>query len=596
MLRYRYALTRGVICFVVFCCDLTIQKAYALAGSTAHDGSNAQAVHALGETGEDVNVGLITARNVLATHEAFYDKDINGNPIGATHVFNYDFSGSGIVSASHDTWMAGIVASRGGVSHPYDIGVAPGAYLHCARVANDSNEIYFSWLNNALNELIIGRSCKVIVTGISFTATTSDGQSITTLLYDYYAYHYNVTFANAAGNEDTRIAVLGDTYNGITTGGLRVTYDDNYGQVGNLSGSGPTYDGRGKPDIVAPSQNQTMPSAGSDTSWYEWTSDGGHTSLSAPHTAGVAALLLGLADNTPDPCYNQNEVIRAVIVNSTFPNIDDKSGSQTDPAIWNEDRGYGRIDALRAYQLLDSNCVFPDVTITEEKGWAFDAIAPSQQHTYTIYAPRRYRLVATLTWDRRVEWTDTFHPYLANLDLRIYKPNNLNPIFNKQIGGFSTNDNLIKADFLLPRSGQYTLKVVNNSNNETAHYGLAFELLPPIPGDFNLDYIVNSNDLFDIAENWLQPVPGFDTGFNFFDFGALAFFSENWLQSAAGSNMDLCKDDFVDFRDFAIFAKNWLQPAPGSDTDLFKDGFIDFRDFALLAENWLITDPAYYQD
>jgi hypothetical protein len=479
---------------------------------------------------------------VLATHEAFYDKETNGSPIGSTHVFNYDFSGSGIASANHDTWMAGIVASRGGISHPYDIGVAPGADIHCARVANDSDSVYFSWLNNALNELVTRQNCRVIVTGFSLDIDPN-GQSDWTLLYDYYAYHYNVIFANAAGNEITQIAIFGDAYNGITTGGL--DGDDEYARVGSLSGSGPTSDGRRKPDIVAPSQNQTMPSAGSNTTWYTWTSSGGHTSLSMPHTAGVAALLLGLADDTPDPDDSQNEVIRAVIVNSTFPNIDNKLGSSTNPAdpnnVWHKQRGYGRIDALRAYQLLDSNRVFTGVNITDEKGWAFSAIDPCQQHIYTIYVPKRYRLVTTLTWDRRVEWTDALYPYLADLDLRIYEPNDANAIFSKQANGFDPNDNLIKCDILLTRSGQYTLRVVNDPNSETAHYGLAFELLPPIPGDFDLDYIVDYNDLRQISENWLQL-------------------------------------------------------APGSDVDLFKDNFIDFRDFALFAENWLITDPAYHQD
>ena len=383
-----------------------------MAESTAQGGSNAQAVHALGETGEDVNVGLITARNVLTTHEAFYDKDINGSPTGLTHAFNYDFSGDGIAPASHDTWMAGIVASRGGISYPDYIGVAPGADIHCARVADNNNSISFSWLNNALNELITGQNCRVIVTGFSL-GLDPDGQSVLTLLYDYYAYHYNVIFANAAGNETTQIAVFGDAYNGITTGGLILNDPNNeylYARVGSSSGSGPTSDGRRKPDVVAPSQNQTIPNASADNSWSTWTSGGGETSLSMPHTAGVAALLLGLADDTPDPCDSQDEVIRAVIVNSTFPNIDDKSGSSTNPAdpnnLWNKDRGYGRIDALRAYQLLDSNRVFTDVNITEEKGWAFSAIDPCQQHTYTIYAPKHYRLVATLTWDRRVEWEE----------------------------------------------------------------------------------------------------------------------------------------------------------------------------------------------
>ena len=73
MSKYRYVLTIRAVCAVFLCHDLAIQKAYALAESTAQGGSNAQAVHQLGETGEDVNVGLITARNVLATHEAFYE-------------------------------------------------------------------------------------------------------------------------------------------------------------------------------------------------------------------------------------------------------------------------------------------------------------------------------------------------------------------------------------------------------------------------------------------------------------------------------------------------------------------------------------------
>lgn len=539
----------GAVCAVILCHDLAAQKAYALAESTAQGGSNAQAVHALGETGENVNVGLITARNVLTTHEAFYDKDANGNPTGSTHAFNYDFSGDDNAPANHDTWMAGIVASRGGVSYPDDIGVAPGADIHCARVAKNSDSVSPTQLNNALNYLVTTKNCRVIVTGFSFgTALNPDGQSDWTLLYDYYAYHYNVIFANAAGNETTQIAVFGDAYNGITTGGLRLNDPNNeylYARVGSSSGSGPTSDGRRKPDIVAPSQNQTMPNAAANNSWYTWPSNGGQTSLSVPHTAGVAALLLGLADDTSNPNDNQNEVIRAVIANSAFPNIDNKSGGSTNPAdpnnLWNNDRGYGRIDALRAYELLDSNQVFTGVNITEEKGWAFSTITHSQQHTYTIQAQKRYRLVATLTWDRRVEWTDTLHPYLANLDLRIYKPNGANPIFSKQANGYSPNDNLIKCDILLADSGQYTLKVVNNSTSETANYGLAFELLPPLQGDFDLDYIVDYNDLRQITENWLQP-------------------------------------------------------AAGSVLDLFQDNFIDFRDFALLAENWLTSDPAYHQD
>jgi hypothetical protein len=548
-------LTIRVVCIAILCNDLAIQKAYALAESTAQDGSNAQAVHQLGETGEDVNVGLIGVTNILTTHEAF--KDANGQ----SRAFNHDFTGDGISISSHDTWMAGIVASRGGASHPNDIGVAPGVDIHSARVIDDNGMLSDANLTAALdgpNGLITKYNCRVIMTGFMIDGINPNGQSQWTLLYDYYAYTHNVIFANASGKDYTNPTVFGDGYNGITTGGLVVTDPNIYLKVGTNSNIGPTMDGRRKPDLVAPSQNQTMPSGGTDTSWYEWTAADGATSLSTPHTAGVAALLLGLADQTTNPDDNQNEVIKAVIVNSTFPNILDKLGNPTNPAdpnnVWDPNRGYGRIDALRAYQLLDSNRVFTDVNITEKKGWAFSAIDPCQQHIYAIYAPKRHRLVATLTWNRRVEWTDEqhignigkidegeLHPYLADLDLRIYEPNDTNAIFSKQDNGFDPNDNFIKCDILLTRSGQYTLRVVNNSTGETTHYGFAYELLPPLPADFDLDYVVDYNDLRQITENWLQL-------------------------------------------------------AAGSDVDLFEDNFIDFRDFALFAENWLTSDPAYYQD
>jgi hypothetical protein len=81
---------------------LAAPKAYAIAESTGTDGSNARAVHALGRTGEGVNVGLISARNVRTTHEAFED------PCGVSHAFNYDFSEDGIEFSGHDTRMKAI--------------------------------------------------------------------------------------------------------------------------------------------------------------------------------------------------------------------------------------------------------------------------------------------------------------------------------------------------------------------------------------------------------------------------------------------------------------------------------------------------------
>jgi hypothetical protein len=438
--------------------------------------------------------------------------------------------------------------------------VAPGVDIHSAKVTrgetspSDPNRVIdFSWLADALDDLINDYNCQVIVTGIALE-DEPNGQSDWTMLYDYYAYEHNVVFANASGKNHTHPTVFGDGYNGITTGGLVVTDPNVYLRVGSNSNIGPTEDSRRKPDLAAPSQNQTMPSGGSDNSWYTWTAADGATSLSTPHTAGLAALLLGLANDTAEPNDGHNEVIKAAIVNSTFPNINDRNNNSTNPAdpnnVWHPHRGYGRIDALRAYELLNTNQVTRDVNITQPKGWAFDTIAGQQEHTYTIQAQKHYRLVATLTWDRTVEWIDEktgiprrknnkidpgeLHPYLADLDLRVYEPNDANAIYT----GLFTDDNLEKCDLLLTTTGDYLIKVINNSASENPDYGLSFELLPPIPGDFDpIDYIVDYVDLARLTQEWLLISPDLEA--------------------------DLVSDDnTVDMKDFAAFANHWLEIEP----------------------------------
>jgi hypothetical protein len=525
-----------------------VLQAYGLEESTGPGGSNAIAVHQLGATGEEVNVGLILARNVRTTHKAFLD-DSN-----LPHAFNYDFTGDGISILAHDTQLAGIISSRGDTAHPNDIGVAPGADIYCARVVNDSNNLSDLWLANALDELITNRHCRVIV------GPTKDGQSDWTLLYDYYAYQYGVIFANAAGNENTYVAIFGDAYNGITTGGLRLNDPSNqyeYRRAGSISGSGPTADGRRKPDITAPSQAQTVPTASSDTAWTTVGSTGGETSFSVPHTAGAAAVLLGLADNTAGPNDNQAEVIKAVLVNSAMPNVNNKSGVNTNPAdsnnTWQKDRGYGRIDLLRAYQSLDTNEVEPDTNIVQYRGWGYGRLEPGQTNVYTISVSARCRLIATIAWQRRIQWTDNrprngvidsneLNAYLADLDMTVSCPNDPNFIFSKGLFGFDPNDNLVKYDLLIQTPGDYVIEIANNSaNGESANYGFAFELHPIMTLD-------------------LPPV-----------------------------------DYIVDFYEVSLLAESWLTDDLFLDSLLSPNGVIDFADFAVLADAWLQIDPLYYQ-
>ena len=496
------------------------------------DGSNARAVHErYGETGEGINIALISARNARITHEAFKDTG------GVSHAFWYDFTGVGVASDNHDTWMAGIAVSRGGINNLNDIGVAPGADLHSGRV-DDGNLITFTWLEDALEELVINQNCRVVMTGIAASSPEPDGQSAWTMLYDYYAYEHNAVFAVGAGNDDTVISIFGDAYNGITTGGLIVTEPDVYRQVGSVSGSGPTADERRKPDITGPTQFQTIPTGTGDTNWFTTTSTEGKTSFSTPHTAGVAALLLGLADDTAEVNDGQNEVIKAVIVNSTFPNIFDKSGISTAPAAagneWHEDRGYGRLDALRAYETLAAGTGLSQNSnnpTTKEKGWVYATTANNEQHVYYLRGYKNHRLVLTVTWNRRISYNGVSYTEESapkyNLDLTI-----IDPLGGELFKETDTLNNLVKADRVMPREGTYEIRIKNTTNRTGRSYGLAFEILPPLPGDFDLNYIVELSDL--------------------------AFMAGQWLQSGSGLRADLWPDNEINLPDFAQLAHQWL--------------------------------------
>lgn len=517
-----------ILLLILFICG----AAYASQYSIGENGSNAQAVHELGITGHGVKVGLVSARNVRTTHEAFNDS--NG-----VHVFNSDYSGDGVEYMGgdvpgHDTWVAGIIASRGWTGHPNDIGVSPGCDVYSARVVNNSDGINLIGVQNALYDLIHNKGCRVIITPIQLPPTIDPNWS---RMYDYYAEQYDVIFANAAGNDYSNVTVFGDGYNGITTAALIDEPNNYYLRVGSLSCPGPTIDGRRKPDISSPGSSQTTPSIGSDTDYYTTVKDGA-TSFAVPQAGGVAALLLQYANATTEADDGHSEVIKAVIVNSTFPNIKDKAGNPTNPAdpnnTWQHDRGYGRIDALGAYQTLSSAKVSKSTTITSSKGWAYDTMSLSATHTYIIRGKKNERLALTVTWNRQMtKISSNYHDETSpkfNIDVSVYNPS----------GGviYSETDNvnnLEKIDMLLPSDGNYTV-TLHNTTTKSRTYGLAFELLEPITGDFNTDYIVDGKDLNQIALEWLT----------------------------AGSKTNIVHDandvnNIVNYRDFAAFADNWLK-------------------------------------
>jgi hypothetical protein len=546
-----------LIPFVV--CVLGHSDVFALTASIGPNGCNAQAVHALGFTGQGVGVGVLSQAHCRVSHEAFFDKDGLGNPTGSSHAHWFDATGDTVSPSPyepfwHDTAMAGIVGSRGGKNYPAEIGVAPDAEIYSIKItrpvsATDPNRVIsIQWIEAGLDELV-SRQCRIAVTGIQFpiSSLTPNGNSQYSLVYDYYANTDDMIFINAAGNDASSITVFGDGYNGITTAGLITTETDVYRQVGTASNPGPTVDNRRKPEIAAPAQNLWLPISWSDTYWASQGTTRGETSWAGPHAAGVAALLVQYANSSEEIDDGHSEVIKAAMVNTTFPNIRSRTGVETTGQLWHSQRGYGRVDALRAYNVLSQPKVATEPNIIQSAGWAYQSIGSYQQHTYRINGYKNERLTLTLTWHRAVQksgstYYDEMTPKL-NLDLSIYDPNG-NAVFS-EIYDPSHPNNLRKADVLLPMDGFYEVRVANTTNKTGRYYGLAFELLEPLEGDFNTDYVVDTSDLTMMALYWLA-------------------------DDCTGTEQ----------------ACYWL--------DLNTDGKIDLADMAILSADWLTTDPRYY--
>jgi len=541
-------------------CVLGSPEIFALTASIGPNGCNAQAVQALGYTGAGVGVGVMTLMHCRVSHEAFFDKNEQGYPTGESYAHWFDATGDTVSPSPyepfwHDTAMAGIVGSRGGKNYPAEIGVAPDAEIYSIKItkpvsATDPNRVISStWVQTGLTELK-NLGCRVVVTGIQLD-NTADGSSKYSLMYDYYANTYDMIFINAAGNDASKVTVFGDGFNGITTAGLITTTDPNvYVQVGTASNPGPTVDGRHKPEIAAPAQNLWLPISWSDTYWAFQGTTRGETSWAGPHAAGVAALLVQYANGSTETDDGKSVVIKAVMVNTTFPNIRSKTGVETTGEVWHSQRGYGRVDALRAYNVLSQPKVATEPNIIQSAGWTYQNIAAYQQDTYRIYGYKNERLALTLTWHRAVTFDPNSLTYAdeidtpadpkLNLNLSIYDPNG-NTIFSES----GTTDNLRKADVLLPMDGFYEVRVTNTTSKTGRDYAMAFELLEPLEGDFNTDYIVDTSDLILLAGYWLA-------------------------EGCTGTEQ----------------ACYWL--------DLTADGKIDLADMAIFSADWLTTDPRYY--
>ncbi|HEX9828669.1 MAG TPA: S8 family serine peptidase [Bacteroidota bacterium] len=304
---------------------------------------NAVSVHNLGISGEGVIVGMVDdGYNNHRTHEALKDIRI---------LAEYDFiqrdtntSRAPEESSGQGNHGAYTLSALAGFKDGQLIGSGYGASLLLAKteVVTSETEVEEDYYVEGL-EWLEANGADIISSSLGYidwyTFEDLDGNTAVTTKAARVLAQKGVLLVTAAGNEGHF-----RTMNPDSTGKLIAPADaDSIVTVGavasnniiaGFSSTGPTADGRIKPEVVAQGMN-VWSAVGSTTEFYVLVSG---TSLSTPLTAGVAALIL-----SAHPELTPMQVREALL--QTAQQVSDGSRTATWP---NNFYGRGKIDALAA--------------------------------------------------------------------------------------------------------------------------------------------------------------------------------------------------------------------------------------------------------
>ncbi len=300
------------------------------------------------------------------------------------------------------------------------------------------------------------------------------------------------------------------------------------------SSTGPTGDGRCKPDIVAP--GNCLVAVQNEPNIYQPTGNG--SSFSAPVVAGVAGLLVQKARENPDlsPAISTNggnSVIKAILMNSAIKlphwhkgelQPDDDDVSPLDYV-----QGAGMVNALGAYEHLIAGLSKPGNVPTI--GWDLNLLdkiqTPQNIYEIRIDEPADKIITATIVWNKHYNTEYPFEPAPeknCNLRLELWAvdPNNLN-----------TEDRLDYSDSKIDNvehihvdadAGHTNYKIIVTFNNienpkEPAlsqQYGIAWNVQDKqetddiFKYDINADGIVNQTDFLIMLDNLQNSTPDGD--------------------------------------------------------------------------------------
>jgi hypothetical protein len=300
------------------------------------------------------------------------------------------------------------------------------------------------------------------------------------------------------------------------------------------SSTGPTDNGRCKPDIVAP--GNCLVAALNEPNSYQPTGNG--SSFSTPVVAGAIGLLIQKAKEIPELSSavspnGGNCVIKAILMNSAtkLPYWHKGELQKDDDPVSPLDyvQGAGMLNAVSAYEHLIAGLSKPgNVPMT---GWDLNMLdkiqTPQSIYEIRIDDPNDKLITATIVWNRHYNTEYPFEPAPEKdcnlrLELRAVDPDNPNKDY--YIDHSDSNVDNVEHIHIDADAGYTNYRIIVSFNNidnpkEPAlsqQYGIAWNVQNKqetddiLKSDINADGIVNQADLLIMLDNLQNSTPDGD--------------------------------------------------------------------------------------